>query len=558
MDRQTVLETRIQIPLKITAGLNLRSIQPGVLQNIIQDEYATRYCEKIGVKASPDTIQLIRASLPLEEALIAPNWTTQSLEIIPGKGNETAVQRHLRSIRDEEDEFIRNSITRTMIRTDNIVDTDETRKKSKVPRKKKINPMVPYEQLIANMLALDEVELSSAHLRRLVNPISFDEHDTGSALRSFFECISTFVPQLTDVGEVTPIHLKVISFLKDPVVDEFFGLILNYVYWNCIHPIARAVLKTAVSYDSKIFDYKSPQFMPDYSDEDSVSSSSQSASVSVVPSISSAGFASLGSETSMKSEEKEHLFLKLEDSNARLSKKMNFDSHDISIGQSAFVASCHFVVDELIKHKYKWFTVDLKKAHMQGNDAARDADFCRMQFQRAIHETISDILDPMRLFGTQLVRKEIVEQMLPTGAIHGVKGRFNATSAGVRALLGHPTSHEARKFMGLNSIRVFVPIPGVREPEIRKSTLQRGAMLTPLASTAKSTSFSINNRSINQKDVPPSPIRTYVRKEEKRELPLSTTAKTALFSLIKEQQKGKYSEKQMYVLKRPHGFHFKC
>ena len=211
-----------------------------------------------------------------------------------------------------------------MIRTDNIVDTDETRKKSKVPRKKKINPMVPYEQLIANMLALDEVELSSAHLRRLVNPISFDEHDTGSALRSFFECISTFVPQLTDVGEVTPIHLKVISFLKDPAVDEFFGLILNYVYWNCIHPIARAVLKTAVSYDSKIFDYKSPQFVPGCSDEDSVSSSSQSASVSVsvVPSSSSGGFASLSSETSMKSEEKEHLFLKLEDSNARLSKKV--------------------------------------------------------------------------------------------------------------------------------------------------------------------------------------------------------------------------------------------
>ena len=68
-----------------------------------------------------------------------------------------------------------------------------------------------------------------------------------------------------------------------------------------------------------------------------------------------------------------------------------------------------------------------------------------------------------RLFGTQLVRKEIVEQMLPAGAVHGVKGRFNATSAGVRALLGHPTSHEARKFMGLNSIRVFVPIPGIAD-----------------------------------------------------------------------------------------------
>ncbi len=65
-----------------------------------------------------------------------------------------------------------------------------------------------------------------------------------------------------------------------------------------------------------------------------------------------------------------------------------------------------------------------------------------------------------RLFGTQLVRKDIVEQLLPTGAIHGVKGRFNATSAGVRALLGHPTSHEARKFMGMNSVKVFVPIPG--------------------------------------------------------------------------------------------------
>lgn len=166
---------------------------------------------------------------------------------------------------------------------------------------------------------------------------------------------------------------------------------------------------------------------------------------------------SLASETSLLAEEKETLFVKLENCMNKLSKKMDFNYADMSIGQRAFVACCHFVCDEILKHKYKWFVME--SANHKGNKkqevsaqrtefiTRQNLDYCRLQLQRAVHECLSDILDPIRIYGTNLVRKEIVENMLPSGMTTKIRGQYHMTSAPVRALMGTAGSAEARRFL---------------------------------------------------------------------------------------------------------------
>jgi hypothetical protein len=65
-----------------------------------------------------------------------------------------------------------------------------------------------------------------------------------------------------------------------------------------------------------------------------------------------------------------------------------------------------------------------------------------------------------RLYGTHLIRKDIVEEMLPNGSFQDIKGKYFTTSSGMRALLGHPVSPEARRFMGKSNMVIFASIPG--------------------------------------------------------------------------------------------------
>lgn len=180
--------------------------------------------------------------------------------------------------------------------------------------------------------------------------------------------------------------------------------------------------------------------------------------------------ASLASETSLGTDEKEQLFLKLEVCMNALNKSMNFSYSDMSVGQRAFIACCHFVCDEITKHKYKWFVLEAaiaaasaKRSHRSREErrhraayiTSKNLDYCRLQFQRAVHECISDILDPMRLYGTNLVRKEAVENMLPSGTTTKVRGQYNMTSASVRAIMGSAASPEARRFLSRTSVESY-------------------------------------------------------------------------------------------------------
>jgi hypothetical protein len=215
------------------------------------------------------------------------------------------------------------------------LETKQFLKKTKVPIKfkKKITSYIPFNILIKTLseIGMDDIEFDLFH--ELLTPFTWNEEDTGCALRLFFELISTFVPQFRDEGDVSELHLKVIAFLRTVECYEFFGLLLQFSYWNIIHPVSRAVVKHYRNvYPERFQDtikFQTHKFKRHYDDDidsDTMSQSSNSHSISssTVRSnrISIDGGLSIASETSLDANEKESLFVKLEQCMSNLNKKV--------------------------------------------------------------------------------------------------------------------------------------------------------------------------------------------------------------------------------------------
>ena len=280
----------------------------------------------------------------------------------------------------------------------------------------------------------------------------------------------------------------------------------------------------------------------------------------------------------MGSDDKEILYLKLETCLNNLNKKMNFSYRDMSIGLRAFVACCHFVVDEVMKLKYNWFILEppaKKTKWKEGDNAekrkkyvtAKNLDYCRLQFQRAVHECISDLLDPTRLYGTNLVRKESVENMLPSGITTKVRGQYHRTSASISALMGGAKSADTRRFLSrcntasygmftcfINPYLFFlmrclylVPIPGSLPSSLRSNSIQHG---NSFGKSLLSPELTWNGNNILRNDSSDSdsknqsrrclPFSTTMIKKEHTELPISTQGISKLYELVMEKQQEKY------------------
>lgn len=70
------------------------------------------------------------------------------------------------------------------------------------------------------------------------------------------------------------------------------------------------------------------------------------------------------------------------------------------------------------------------------------------------------ILRICRLYGTTLIRNDLVDQIFPFGGCSGTKGRFYMTSAPLRAVFNNNASPETRKFLASNDAKPLIPIPG--------------------------------------------------------------------------------------------------
>jgi hypothetical protein len=194
------------------------------------------------------------------------------------------------------------------------------RRRKKIVRKK-VSQNVTWVDLINNLKALGPIELSSSRFKALMEPVRFDAEDTGLALQTYFESMTSFITQLSGVGGVSELHLQLITFLRDPQCAEIYGLLINYAYWNIIHPVARTVLMDVLHMRFETAELHVPrihvpqrmvpfQSTPFDDCTTATSNSERSFEESDLPSLGSVP--SMQSSTSLEGSEKEKMYLKLE------------------------------------------------------------------------------------------------------------------------------------------------------------------------------------------------------------------------------------------------------
>ena len=76
--------TKVEIPLKPVAIASEKKLPPNFL-NTLQTEYAIKYLEKLGVTPTKDKIDQLLTNFPINNALVIPAWTRETVIIVPDR-----------------------------------------------------------------------------------------------------------------------------------------------------------------------------------------------------------------------------------------------------------------------------------------------------------------------------------------------------------------------------------------------------------------------------------------------------------------------------------------
>lgn len=254
---------------------------------------------------------------------------------------------------------------------------------------------------------------------------------------------------------------------------------------------------------------------------------------------------STATDTSLDIKEREMIFLQLEQCVHNIHREMDTCEISVSTAMQALVSCTHYVVDEILTELYPWFKIQGKKKtsfesmHLTSNHSAITVkeeagqpksrynhphfnDFeskpedsihkLRLQMRRLMHQALSDVIDPSRLFTSTLINKSCVRTPLSKDPVHthrtntkrpGVnsmettkisssnagaavvtahelqdvpfaalkktqpvkQSRYYTTSIGIRALYEHEASSPStRRLLGLSTTTPYVTIPGLTNP----------------------------------------------------------------------------------------------
>lgn len=252
---------------------------------------------------------------------------------------------------------------------------------------------------------------------------------------------------------------------------------------------------------------------------------------------------STATDTSLDIKEREIIFLQLEQCVHNIHRELDRCEISVSTAMQALVACSHYVVDEILTELYPWFKIQGKKKtafekmHLTSNHTAvmmKDKDSqprsrynhphfndfdskpedsihkLRLQIRRLMHQALSDVIDPSRLFTSTLLKKSCVRTPLnkdpvqtnrsnikstgakPTGTTRRVTAedrqfgyreledipltalqqtkpathsRYFTTSIGIRAVYEHDArSPSTRKLLNLSTTTPYATIPGLTNP----------------------------------------------------------------------------------------------
>ncbi|RYH20456.1 hypothetical protein EON65_23375, partial [archaeon] len=427
-----------------------------------------------------------------------------------------------------------------------IFDTDDTEKSSKgvpnIGRRLSWSSVSTCNVCEPLCYIAQEDKMTAEKFRILMKPPEFDRDDLLCSVHNFISGLADYVPSIRNDKTFT-VFKSIRSFLTSNDSSRLFGLLIHFTYWNVIHPTARSTMRAikeltdlqlfiTVDLQSnevdkriqlppalveiamkehrqaspKTFDQIDQMFHEQYEESQDQNKLDSAALASPYKTLDNASvgqmsLGSLDSETSLTAMEKEQLYIQLESCIIALFKKMGRSRFALVTGRQALISCCHFVVDEVLSMVYPWLgTIEEGKTEFKAANAANERPVSRsrklitnvkdinMRFRRLIHQSISDIIDPSRVYTSTMLLNALLgfDSSTSIKAVakkaHGLtsnegRGKYYKTSSAILALLGDSTSYKARKFLQ-HSGTLYTPLPGVVRPyairsaEERKKTLK--------------------------------------------------------------------------------------
>ncbi len=498
---------------------------------VLKSEYSSKYLESLGANPTSTNITTLLKELPIEKALLVPVWTKGEVAIFPGMANaRKADQEHIvKSMnmpnkggsQEENDEM--NDVEGANYE-DEAADAGNEAEQRKTLRNtlKEVGPtkatvaQVPKTETpsgrkiswsTVHTLNLDEPlldrgtyepllrpsEIHTEKFRRLLVPPSYRKSDIDGSIMLFTRNLGGYAPRIKDdkTGDTFNEVKKVIG---SSLSVTLYQKLLEYAYWNVIHPFAND-LYTRAEHFTNITGVAIGVTVIDVDDDASIGQVSASASAEEAEADQSLA----GTEASMDGKEKEKLFLEVQEAMLVVKRKIGTTKKAVVTSLQSLVCLCHYLVDDMLTILYPWFDsfepitfkqrqkkqrkiLELSKTEelppftdkelmlhaMEDEDRARKCILAK-KVRRLVHQAIAELVDPSRTFTQHLLISNYVGTDQVSLTKNTSRARFYNTSVAVRSVLGDATSDASRRFMKYSE-PVHLPVPGVATPGVSAPT----------------------------------------------------------------------------------------
>lgn len=85
-------------------------------------------------------------------------------------------------------------------------------------------------------------EASSKLFKKLVKPLAVSDVRLKMAVKSFSMNVATFVPQIFE-DPTGMLNLSIQKFISAPICRRLYGLLCHHIFWNIVHPFAHKVMQ---------------------------------------------------------------------------------------------------------------------------------------------------------------------------------------------------------------------------------------------------------------------------------------------------------------------------
>ena len=493
----------VEIPLRPKADGDVFVDKDG--RAPLELEYASRMLEAIDAHPSAANVKWILQKVPLEGAMVVPMKTRDVIMLVPGAADGKMDLAQLMGVSDsdagefkdekkkkEERDALAREQEAENARNQDIRDDEEQRRvaQANVARGRRVSwcTVHTYDFLypIVDVVGVKEVE--TRLFRAMLRPLSITKEDLAVPVGVFNAALVEYVPSVKD-DKTGHLFSKVQHFLESEECMQLYGLLAHYVYWNIIHPsIRRACLHARVidPFDAPPRTTVMTSIGEQGGMDDSKSVMTQGDGVTLGGGMTTGGFDSLASQTSLSQDEKEVLFVHLQKCYVLLKTVTGANKTALATMHQGLICCSHFAVDVALCEEYQWFDAE-RSAHLVNLDYIDPGpvNTLRLEMRRLMHQSVADLVDPSRLYTDRFLELSAVGKTKVAIKPNGNDSMNQyATSVAVRALLrGEARDSRTRILLHHGDKKPYANVPGLM-PASHGGHIDRSASMASLERAA--------------------------------------------------------------------------